>query len=1373
MTGAVGEGRAEPLGVSLAPGGVNAAFPSGAASAVEFCIFDDADNEIARHRLPGRTGDVFHGFIPGIGEGTRYGLRVHGAWAPDEGHRCNPAKLLVDPWARGLDRPFALDPLQFDTGDEPDPRDSAPTMPKGIVLPMPALAPPAPRVRREGEVIYELHIRGFSKLNEALPENLRGTFAGLAHPASIDYLRKLGVTLVEIMPAMAWCDERHLPPLGLSNYWGYNPIAFLAPDPRLAPGGWPEVREAVEALREAGIGTLLDVVLNHSGESDELGPTLSLRGLDNAGFYRLLPENRRLYVNDAGCGNVLAAERPMVLRLMMDALRQWVLAGGVDGFRFDLATTIARRDTGFDREAPLLAAIAQDPLLRERIMIAEPWDLGWGGYQLGAFPAGWGEWNDRFRDTTRRFWRGDGGMLGEMATRLAGSADIFARPGRRLDDSVNYVTAHDGFTLADLVAYEQKRNHANGEQNHDGTDDNKSWNNGAEGPSDDPLILERRAADARALLATLILARGTPMLTMGDEAGRGQGGNNNAYAQDNAGSWLDWSALDHERLAFTSGLIALRAAHPALSSPLPLTGALDDSGLPDAQWLRADGQPMEEGHWHDHERRSLVLALYRAGSRVVLALNAGREGLHLTLPNARPGHEWHLCLDSQAGFAGQKPLEGVPVLPPRGVVLFAEAKLDEAARQRHASGFTLTRLASAAGIAGEWWEVDGTRHEVPPDTKRIILGAMGFAAGSEGEARDSLARLAQERDARPMAATIPGREGQPLAVTLAGPLAEPRALGFTLTMEDGETRPLALGAEEGEFSNFADAEGHLRPRRRVALPALPRGRHRLRCEATGCEAWLIIAPPSAHLPPRLTNGQRAFGVTAQLYAMRRTGDDQGIGDFTTLRRLGESSAREGAAVLGINPIHALHPTARNRASPYHPSDRLFLEPLYIDLATLPEPLGPKLALTPPAPSDLVDYPAVWALKRAALAEAYRRFLALPTEAPLRTEEAAFRAREGETLADFCAFTAIAEARGEADWRQWPAALRQPGAEARAAFPEGAGFHAFLQWLADRQLAEAASGSGLSIGFYRDLAVGCAPDGAEAWRNQGGLLAGLSVGAPPDPFSAEGQIWNLPAPNPMVASAEGHSVFSRLLAANMRHAGALRIDHVLALSRLFLVPEGAKGSDGAYLAYPFQEMIAAASLESDRAGCLLVGEDLGTVPPGIGEALQGEGLLSYRVLWFERRGEGFLPPAEWPAKAAACVATHDLPTLAGWWEGADIAERATLGLAGGEGAMEGRQAEKRQLLEALESQGLLPPDADPAGPLTPAIMAAIHRYVAQTPSLLALVQAEDLVGERVAVNLPGTDNERPNWRRRVETPVESLAESDLARAVMAAFRHEGR
>ncbi|MDB5412692.1 MAG: glycogen debranching enzyme GlgX [Rubritepida sp.] len=1313
----------ELLGVTLTADGVEVAIPAPGATKLEFCVFESGV-EVARHNLPNRLGDIFHGQISGIGAGTRYGLRAEGPWS----QRFNPAKLLLDPWARALDAPLRLHPTAFDTGVAPDLDDSGPHVALAVVEAALSAQPYVPLPARP-EVIYELHVRGFTMLHPGIPKAIRGTFAGLAHPASIAHLAGLGVTHVELLPVAAWVDERHLPGLGLTNYWGYNPLGWLAPDPRLAPGGMAEVRAAVAALRAAGIGVILDIVLNHSGESDELGPTLSLRGLGNDGWYRMLPGGG--YANDAGTGNTLALDRPWPLRLAMDAMRHWAEQAGVDGFRLDLATTLGRRASGFDPDAPLLAAMRQDPVLRGRRIIAEPWDIGPGGYQLGQFPAGWGEWNDKFRDDIRRFWRGDAGMAGPLATRLAGSDDAF---GARIGDSVNYVTAHDGFTLADLVSHEHRDNLANGENNRDGSGDNNSWNHGTEGATDDPAVHARRKADIRALLATLLTARGVPMLSMGDEAGRSQGGNNNAYAQDNAISWFDWAGMDHDLVGFTARLVAARAAHPALHSAMALTGAAtDETGIPDVAWLRPDGEALSPWDWE--QSRSLVAAFYAAGDRVVIACHGGDLPVALSLPRPRWAFRWQLLADSALP-------DGVDVtapLAPRSVRLLAETPAAPSAREA-ADPALLGRLAAAAGMAPIWHDLEGQEHQVPQATLRIMLGALGLPAETAAQARDSLAR---RRRRPPLPAHLATRAEAPSSLPIGEGL--PARLNLHLALEDGTVREFHAVPEGG----------------RIALPPLPEGRHELRFRDTLCR--ITAAPVRCYLPPSMEAGRRHFGITAQSYALRHAAD-QGMGDFTATADLARGAAAEGALWLGISPPHALMPTERNRASPYQPSDRRFLEPLLIDVSRLPEAARETALFAGLRGAGSVDYPAVWDAKRRVLHAAWTHF---GVAYPLWGEFQAFRAAGGDVLERFCAFNALAELAGHSDARRWPAGLRQGRDSGVAEFcareADAIGFHAWLQFLADRQMAEAAAAG---AGLYRDLAVGIAPDGAEFWSGDGDFLAGLSIGAPPDPLGPFGQVWGIPPPNPIAAEAHGHASFAALIRANMRHASALRIDHVLGLRRLFLVPEGASAAEGCYLDQPFEAQLGEITLESRRAGCAVVGEDLGTVPDGLRHALGTAHALSYRVLWFERDGQAFLLPENYPTMSAACVATHDLPTLAGWWEGTDIAERATLGLLD-EGSVAAawaeRLAERAALFTAL---GLDEPPAD--GPLSPELAGAIHGYISATPALMMLVQAEDLAGERVAVNLPGTDQERPNWRRRIAVDSAEVFGTPVARAILGAL-----
>ena len=669
----ISAGSPSLLGVTLLPGGINVAVASRHAEWIDFCLFGaSGSREIARLRLPGRTGDVHHGFVSGAGDGSRYGLRADGPWQPELGHRFDPARLLVDPYAIELDRPFAHDNrLALPRGEAGD---TSPMVPKAI-----ARAPLAPATRpppRRPGLIYEVNVKAFTKGHPGVPAQLRGTVAALAAPAILKHLARIGADTIELMPLMAWIDERHLAPLGLNNAWGYNPVTFLAPDPRLAPGGPAEIADALAKLHAAGLRVLLDVVLNHTGEGDDAGPILSLRGLDNATYYRHATDDPGRMINDTGCGNTLALDRPAVVQLAMDAMRHWARLG-FDGFRFDLAPVLGRTATGFTTEAPLLSAIRQDPELSGLTLIAEPWDIGPGGYQLGQFPAPWAEWNDHYRDDIRRFWRGDASAASGLATRLAGSSDIFAAGYRSPSHSINFIAAHDGFPLADVAAYAGKHNEANGENNRDGSNENYSWNCGTEGVSADAAILEARARDVRALLATLLLSRGTPMITAGDEFGRTQGGNNNAYAQDNAVTWLDWVHADESLIALTGSLTRLRAEHAALTADRYLTGgSAAGGGVPDAIWLRSDGTPMAAADWHANAD-VLGLRLHEPRSAetvpdgLCLWFNRTRQTAVVVLPPAMPEARWRVLLVTTPGAdaAGLLQPPGQLSVPGRSVVV--------------------------------------------------------------------------------------------------------------------------------------------------------------------------------------------------------------------------------------------------------------------------------------------------------------------------------------------------------------------------------------------------------------------------------------------------------------------------------------------------------------------------------------------------------------------------------------------------------------------------------------------------------------------------------------------------------------------------------
>ncbi len=667
------EGMPFPLGATpSAQGGTNFAIYSASATKVEVCIFDaDGGRERERIALPEMTDEIWHGRIEDVEPGSVYGYRVHGPHAPDAGHRFNPNKLLLDPYARRHVGRLTWTPEVFgytlgspDKDLSFDARDSAPFVPKCVVVEH--REPHAPRRHRvpwERTIFYETHVRGFTMRHPELPEGIRGTFAGLADERVIRHFQRLGVTSIELLPIHTFVDDSYLADRGLANFWGYNTIGFFAADPRyFSEGSIGEMRRMVDAFHDAGLEVILDVVYNHTAEGSELGPTLSFRGIDNASYYRLMPDERRYYINDTGTGNTLNLSTPRVLQMVTDSLRYWAGEVGVDGFRFDLATILGREDHGFDEGCGFLDSCVQDPLLASVKLVAEPWDCGPGGYQVGQFPPGWAEWNDTFRDQVRSFWKGEDGTLPEFAKRITGSADLFDKRGRKPWASVNFVTAHDGFTLNDLVSFDHKHNEANGEDNRDGHSDNRSWNCGVEGPSDDAGVIALRERQKRNLLATLLLSQGTPMLLAGDEFGRTQQGNNNAYCQDNEISWVDWDAAgsdDGSALTeFVRILIRLRQALPMLRRSRFLHGRYDeDLEIADIRWLTPAGTDMGDEQWQDGSARCFGVVLDgraptsgirrpASDATLLLIFNAHHDVVEFDLPDIPGPDQWTCLVDT-------------------------------------------------------------------------------------------------------------------------------------------------------------------------------------------------------------------------------------------------------------------------------------------------------------------------------------------------------------------------------------------------------------------------------------------------------------------------------------------------------------------------------------------------------------------------------------------------------------------------------------------------------------------------------------------------------------------------------------------------------
>jgi glycogen operon protein len=1185
-------GSPSPLGVTLTEGGGNVAVTSRHARQVFFCLFE-AGKE-TRFELASRQGDVFYGFVPNVKVGQRYGFRAEGLYDIVGEHLFDVTKLLIDPFAIQLDRSFSWHSDLAKKGAE-----------TSHIVPKCVIAAPEPLDQRlpyrTPNFIYEVAVKAFTKRHPLIPEKIRGTVAALAHPACIEHFLRLGVDTVELMPLMAWADERHLVQQGLSNAWGYNPISFFAPDSRIAPGGLKEIRETIATLHEAGLRVVLDTVFNHTGESDLGGPTVSLRGLDNALYYRL---SNGVLVNDTGCGNTLDTNSPPVMNLILESMRHWVNVTGIDGFRYDLATVMGRGSQGFDGNSPLLHVIQQDPLLGSLIHIAEPWDVGSGGYQLGNFPSTWHEWNDRYRDDARHFWRGESGAAANFATRLAGSSDFFARGSRKPSSSVNYIAAHDGFTLRDFVTHGHKDNFANGESNRDGNSQEPCW------------ISKNPNWDVKALLATLFLSRGTIMLTAGDEFGRSQRGNNNAYAQDNETTWLDWSKADQGLIDHVAELAKFRSKYGPYFADRFLTGRISEGQkYPDIQWLSAQGGVLD---WATPslDAFGLILSCPEAMERLLIWFNRSHGSVSVTLPAAQPGYQW--TRDTLV-------CEGHSV-----TTLF---EVSEAGKKSSRPDDTLINdLASAAGIQSEWWEVNGSYHSVSIETKRALLAAMALPITTQGEALESL-------------------------------------------------------------EQFRSAEQN------THVPSVGR----------------------SYQPEFLKQGKRVTGLTSHLYALRHESDG-GIGDFETLARFCETSSKLGGSLVGINPLHHMFTDDRSRVSPYQPSDRRFIDPIYIDLADVQKKFGPGKQqkihdrdLAHLREASHVDYAAVWSIKNDILLSHFAKF---------RPDK------------DFEAFVS-----------EGGAALQAHGRFEARVNPSRYRYAQWLQWIADGQLAAAAGRAdkaGLELGIYRDLALGCAYEGGEVWAQPELFATAVSLGAPPDPLAWDGQVWNLPPFNPLALARTGYEPFAEILRANMKHAKVLRIDHVLGLARQFWIPRGASGTDGAYVKMPLENLLAIVTSESARAKCAVIGEDLGTVPDGFRERLSDANILSYRVLWFEQDQRRFHPPQTYPRQAVACLSSHDLPPFKGWRESASHTDISKL---------------ERAITDA--------------GDNTDNLLADAHAFVAKTPSAIMLVQADDLSEETEPLNVPGTDKERANWCRRLSLTVEALPDLATSKTVVSAIQSTGR
>lgn len=1401
-------------GTKVRDGGIEFALFSKNATKVELCLFDEVgERETKRFTLHQHEDHIWRGFFPRAKVGLKYGYRVHGPYEPHNGHWFNPNKLLVDPFACELfgaviNHPalFAYEQGDEKVGDHPDTNDSAAYVPKSVVIDPRDASVSASlqhlRTPLNDTVIYELHVAGFTRQHPELSEGLRGTFEGLTCEPLLKHMQDLGITAVELLPVYPFNDEPHLWSAGLSNYWGYNPYNFFAPDPRF--GNSAQFRAMVQRFHEAGIEVLLDVVYNHTGEGDKRGPTLSLRGIDNASYYRHLPHEPGTYVNDTGCGNTLDLEHPYVREMVLSSLRHWSDLMGVDGFRFDLAPILGRSMDGFSADAPFFDRVRADPQLSALKLIAEPWDIGPGGYQLGEFPLGWSEWNDKYRDTVRAFWRGDDSIMGELAGRLSGSKEIFQAKGRRPQAGINFITAHDGFTLHDLVGYDHKHNEANLEDNRDGHSHNLSRNYGVEGPSDDPMIKDLRDRQKRNMLATLFLSQGVPMLQAGDEFGRTQNGNNNSYCQDNEVSWLDWQNVDHDLNAFVAKLIGLRRSYPQLRLHGFLTGEAGLKGCEnDITWLSPEGIPMQNGDWELPYARCFGFHLAGlegdgggSAQPLLVLLNAHHDAIDFKMPPATYSQSWHCLLDTSGPEEPSKVWmadQNLSLAAHSLVVFVGQGSVDR--QQVDDELYSLSDLCQIAGIEEAYSDLSGHTHHLSDDDKRHLAKVLhGDASTPKAIDRHVRSDIKQKwQNLLPPVIVLrrslngKGEQGVIIHVDETGMGQD---LIWSIKLESGQAIKGVLQTERLGLNGSIRIDHQEIHELALESPhELPLGFHDLRVEIgeQNASAKLIITPPHCYRPAWMESQERVWGIAHQLYSLG--GNDKAIGDFSDFGDLVFAAAKSGADVLGVSPTHALFPLMPERASPYSPSSRLTLNTLYLDVTKIDgfEKEGDAENLSAGATPQLVDYAHVADVKGQVFEKLYRHYQTHGT-AEQKNQFAEFCLERGQNLQSFAHFSALGEYfKGQA-LSEWPKAFQDPSSQEVADFARDremrVDFYCWLQWQADQQLSRVAklcTEVGMKVGLYGDLAVGVTADGAECWADPSHFLQDISFGAPPDAFNAEGQNWCMPPFNPTALQATAYQPYIDILRENMRHCGALRIDHVMWLQRMFVIPQGEPASRGAYVRYPFDDLLAILALESTRAKCVVIGEDLGTVPLGFRERMERENILSYRLMRFEKEYDGsFKVPQSYPYQALATPSSHDLPTMRGFFRGDDLKLLQQIGIIKDENelraAQEARDHEIHSLINALRGQGLLAPEHPEAlndAALLDELVASVSLYLARTNSALTMLNLEDLAGSIEQVNVPGTVNEVPNWRHRLSFDISALIDDEHLQRLLDLMNAECR
>lgn len=1451
------EGRPYPLGATWDGSGVNFAIYSKHALSVKLCLFDSVNSSYESICVPlkNRTHYIWHCYIEGIRPGQLYGYRIDGPYNPKEGYKFNPAKILLDPYTLAIGRDLIWGEEHFGykypySFYEKDTRDNSKTALLGAVID-PAFSwgnDQQLKIPWKDTIIYEVHLKGMTKLNELIPEKLRGTYLGFCSKPVLDYLKDLGVTTIEFLPIQHSITEFHLYKNRKVNYWGYNPIAFFAPNKNYAYGKGimdpiNEFKTMVKTLHENGFEVILDVVYNHTAEGDHTGPTLSFRGIDNLSYYRVYEDNPELYVDFTGCGNTLNHQNHYVLQLIMDSLRYWIQEMHVDGFRFDLASALARELHYVDRLTSFFAIIQQDPIISNVKLIAEPWDLGKDGYQVGNFPPGWSEWNGKYRDSIRKVVNEYEKNLSEFATRIAGSSDLYKKDDRKTYSSINFITCHDGFTLRDLVSYNTKHNEENGWNNIDGSDFNYSNNYGVEGDTKNSKIRFIRLKKQKNFLTILFISQGVPMLLSGDEVNRTQYGNNNAYCIDEPKNYFQWNWDEeaYELLIFTKYLIHLRKKNEVFKRENFFEGEeIKIMEMKDIYWLNSEGQEMSELNWKQDLLLQMLLPaefgqrfdFYTTleGDTFLILFNFTKETKEFTIPNIIET-KWKIILNTDKflftdylefpfesiDFTLEKktdknylfelleeffsenafyvPGQKIKLKDSTIIILKAEKGWKQYHVKKNYRINLLYQFAEELGIQTKYSDLLGNTYQIPYQKLLIALKSLHIPIQDLSNIETAYENFINDMWIQQIIPYQLFTEKEEIFLNLYIPEGTQKFEIEILDINENKiykdiiSKFHILESRTIFFSKFKKIKIlYIRiPIRKKFMNGYYKVILKLNNE-TYFKGQIIIVPEKAYSIDKKFNG-----VWIQLYALKST-TNLGIGTFYDLKKLGFIIKKYGFNLIGLSPIHYLSLNHPEQISPYYPSSRLVIHPIYIDILSLEEFQASEKAkqkwneLLPSIEKEKknieINYKFIYNIFKKIMIEVYKEFLTNPKFEQKRKE---FQEYQNDNLLLFyhSLFEVIIESFGNLEPHK---EIWKLNSEIQKEFcklhNDRINFYSYLFFTAEKQFREIHEELLKNeVYIYLDLALGSAPNQAEEkylntfypyiFSNNG------RAGAPPDQFSPKGQDWGLLVMNPIMLRKYHFEPFKILLQKNLFYNSFLRIDHVMWLYRLFWIIKDENEYVNTYVRYPEKELFGILCLESQNKKNLIIGEDLGTVPIEVKKLLEEKGIYSWKVFYFEKHNHQFIDPKEFPIQSVVTLNTHDLPTLAGFWMGKDIEEREKIGILTQEQKNQlnkNRNEDRIQIIRLLkekeyfkETEKMITEESL----YDTNIAYLIHKLIAETESKIFLVSLHDLLGEVDQPNMPGTLYEYPNWSLRYSFSLEEIEENPYFVAIISALKNRLR